>query len=72
MVLSALPKARAQKGVLLLIQDLGDFAGARTNYERALKIFKKFLGDDHPNTRLVQGNLDALKEEEENKQKKSR
>jgi hypothetical protein len=45
--------------------------GARANLERALKIFKKFLGDDHPNTKLVQRHLDALTIQE-NKQKKSR
>jgi hypothetical protein len=55
----------------MVLKELGDLPGARANYERALKIFKKFLGDDHPNTRLVQRNLDALTIEE-NKQKKSR
>ncbi len=52
-------------------QDLGDLVEARANYERALKIRKKFLGDDHPKTRLVQRHLDALAIKE-NKQKKSR
>jgi tetratricopeptide (TPR) repeat protein len=55
----------------LVLQELGDFAGARANYERAQKIFEKFLGDDHPSTRRVQRNLDALTIEE-NKQKNSR
>jgi hypothetical protein len=53
-----------------VIQDLRELAGARANFERALKIFKKFLGDDHPKTRLVQRHLEALAIEE-NKQKKS-
>jgi hypothetical protein len=55
--------------VVLLNQ--GNLEEATACCERALKIFKKFLGDDHPKTRLVQNNLDALAIIE-NKPKKSR
>jgi hypothetical protein len=54
-----------------VLHDLGDLAGARANFERALKIRTKVFGDDHPKTRLIQDKLDALAIEE-NKQKKSR
>jgi len=42
------------------ISDLADYAGAKAAYERALKIFEKFLPPDHPNIRIVKGNLESL------------
>jgi hypothetical protein len=39
---------------------LGDHTGAKAAYERALKIFEKFLPADHPNIRIVKGNLESL------------
>jgi tetratricopeptide (TPR) repeat protein len=42
------------------ISDLADYAGAKAAYERALKIFEKFLPPDHPNIKIVRGNLDSL------------
>jgi hypothetical protein len=35
-------------------------AGAKSAFERALKIFQELLGDDHPKTRLVRGNIVSL------------
>jgi Tetratricopeptide repeat len=43
-----------------VLEALGDLPSAKAAYERALKIFQKLLGDDHPNTRLVRGNIDSL------------
>jgi len=43
-----------------VLEDLGDLAGARKSYERALKIFQHFLGEDHPKTKLVRKNLESL------------
>ena len=39
---------------------VGDLAGAKAAYERAIKILIKFLPPDHPNIKTVQGNLDSL------------
>ncbi|WP_292989280.1 tetratricopeptide repeat protein [Nitrosomonas sp.] len=30
-------------------------------YEQALPVFEKFLGKDHPNTKIVQDNLDKAR-----------
>jgi hypothetical protein len=38
----------------------GDFVEARKFYDRALPIYRKFLGDDHPTTRTVRRNLEML------------
>ena len=43
-----------------VLQDLGDLQGAKKNYERALAIFTKFLGKDHPNTVTVRNNIEYL------------
>jgi hypothetical protein len=34
--------------------------GARAHLERALAIFRKFLGEEHPHTKMVRGKLEAL------------
>jgi len=39
---------------------LGDLAAARAAAERALSIWEKTLGPDHPNTRNARANLDSL------------
>jgi hypothetical protein len=39
---------------------LGELAEARQLYERALAICRKFLGDDHPNTKTVRSNLESI------------
>ena len=44
----------------LVLQDLGDLAGARAAFERALAIFERVLGPDHPSTRIARGNLKSL------------
>ena len=43
-----------------VLRDLGDLPGARAAFERALAIVRQFLGEDHPYTKTVQGNLEAL------------
>ena len=45
-------------GALLKLQ--GDFAGARSYYQRALAICQKALGPDHPDTARSLNNLGAL------------
>jgi Tetratricopeptide repeat len=38
----------------------GDLTGASAAYERALEIFERALGPDHPSTHTVRANLDSL------------
>jgi tetratricopeptide (TPR) repeat protein len=54
------PAAAAVNNLGSVLQDLGDLAGATAHYERALAIFRQFLEEDHPNTKLVRNNLAAL------------
>jgi len=44
----------------LVLQDLGELAGARAAFERALRIFEKSLPPEHPYIRGVRGNLEVL------------
>jgi hypothetical protein len=44
----------------MLLKDLGDLAGARKCLERALKIFTQFLPENHPNIKMVRGNLEGV------------
>jgi hypothetical protein len=44
-----------------VLQELGDLAGARTNYQRALRVFEATYGPGHPSTRTVADNLRRLK-----------
>ncbi len=44
----------------LVLENMGDLDGAKKNYERALGIFRQFLGEEHPNTKVVKENLEAL------------
>ena len=37
------------------------FSEAIEYYEKAYEVFKKVLGDDHPNTKVVKDNLDLVK-----------
>ena len=55
--------ARSLNNLGYLLQAQGDLAGARPVFERALAIFTARLGPDHPNTRIVRGNLAALPRE---------
>ena len=43
-----------------LLWDQGDLAGARPLYERALAIFEKALGPEHPDTARSLNNLASL------------
>jgi hypothetical protein len=43
-----------------VLYSLGDLSGARQAIERALGIFQKFLGDEHPNTQRMRENLEAV------------
>ena len=43
-----------------MLRGLGDVEGARENYERALGIFERYLGADHPKIQLVRRNLQSL------------
>ena len=43
-----------------ILQDLGDLKGAKEHYERALTIFQKSLGENHPSTATVRNNLELL------------
>jgi hypothetical protein len=42
-----------------VLVDLGDLAGARTQFERALEITEATLGPDHPNMAIFRRNLDS-------------
>jgi len=44
-----------------LLQSLGDLVGPRECLERALRIFRKSLGDDHWKTVVVRRILESLK-----------
>ncbi len=43
-----------------LLQAMGELAGARPYYERALAILEAKLGPDHPHTKIARGNLQSL------------
>lgn len=44
----------------LVLQDLGDLAGARAHFERALAIAEKAYGPDHPTVVAIRDNLNRL------------
>jgi len=44
----------------LVLKDLGDHAGVQAVFERALVIWEKTPGPDHPNVQIVKGNLEIL------------
>jgi hypothetical protein len=50
-----------QDGRGLVLQAMGELRGARENFERALSICIAKLGEDHPSTKTVRGNLERLK-----------
>jgi hypothetical protein len=43
-----------------ILQAMGDLAGARAQLERALRICRQFLGEEHPKTVMVRNNLKSL------------
>ncbi len=45
------------------ISDMADYAGAKAAYERALTIFEKQLGQDHPNVATLINNLGGVLQE---------
>ncbi len=47
-----------------VLRALGDLAGARAAFERALRIFEKFLPADHPNIATARENLRIVVEQE--------
>ena len=44
----------------LVLRDLGDLAGTRAAFERALAIRERFFGPEHPHTRTSRGHLESL------------
>jgi hypothetical protein len=44
-----------------LLESQGDYAGAKPLYERSLAISEKALGAEHPSTKIIRGNLEALR-----------
>jgi len=44
----------------VVLQDLGQLDEARKCYERALEILREHLGEDHPHTKIVLGNLKRI------------
>ncbi|MBN2045891.1 MAG: tetratricopeptide repeat protein [Anaerolineales bacterium] len=43
-----------------VLRALGDLAGAKAAFQRALAILERFFPPDHPHIRIVRGNLDGL------------
>jgi hypothetical protein len=43
-----------------VLRALGDLAGVRAAFERALQIFEAHLGAVHPSTQMVQRSLEVL------------
>ncbi|MCP4937229.1 MAG: tetratricopeptide repeat protein, partial [bacterium] len=52
--------ARSLNNLGALLQAQGDYDGAKPYLERALAIFEKLLGSDHPYTIAVRNNLNSL------------
>ncbi|MCX6668271.1 MAG: tetratricopeptide repeat protein, partial [Methanothrix sp.] len=48
-----------------VLRDLGDLQGAKRFYERALLIFLRCLGENHPKTKTVRNNLNSLEDKGE-------
>ena len=47
--------AKRVNNLEVVLQDsMGTCRGSRPNFERALTICRQFLGEDHPQTKLVQ------------------
>jgi hypothetical protein len=47
--------------VACVLRDLGRFDEAREKYREALEALQATVGEDHPHTKLVRKNLEALK-----------
>jgi tetratricopeptide (TPR) repeat protein len=44
-----------------VLQDLGDYEGAKKLLEKAYKVYFTQLGDLHPSTKIIKSNLDSVK-----------
>ena len=44
----------------MLLNDTGDKKDAVEHLQKALNLFEKALGSDHPNTKTVRGNLEGI------------
>ncbi len=45
-----------------VLKELSDFAGAKDHLERALRILRESLGEDHPTTIMARNNLESLED----------
>ena len=52
--------ARLANNMGYYLDTIADYPGAKPYYEQALAIMEKKLGVDHPITKIVRGNLNAL------------
>lgn len=52
--------ARCQSYLGLVLKDLGDLEGAKALLIQSYEAFKNLLGEDHPNTLTVKGNLESV------------
>ncbi|MBA2287432.1 MAG: tetratricopeptide repeat protein [Ktedonobacteraceae bacterium] len=59
--------ATSLNNLALLYSNQGNYEEALPLYQRALAIYKKVLGPDHPNTILVQNSYTLLQQEIQNK-----
>ncbi|MEA1895761.1 MAG: tetratricopeptide repeat protein [Euryarchaeota archaeon] len=60
-----MPKTPPSTGTIVnnlgrVLQYLGDLEAVKEHCERALEIFRKFLGDNHPSTITVRDDLESL------------
>ncbi len=55
--------AKDQSNLALVLQELGDLAGAKRLLIHSYEAFKHLLGEDHPNTLTVKGNLEMVESE---------
>jgi hypothetical protein len=54
---STLDVASAVNNLGSVLEDMGDLAGAKACFERALRIFRQRLPPGHPDIRIVEENL---------------
>ncbi len=52
--------ARYHSNLATVLKALGDYQGAKTLLEKAHGIFYTSLGTEHPNTKIIKGNLDFV------------
>ena len=58
--------ATSQSNLALVLQALGDWEGAKTLLIQSYEAFKNLLGEAHPSTLTVKGNLDGVESEIQN------